>query len=535
MMLALGAVLAFTAAASGVFNLRLSVAVDNRDHARNLAEAVVAMALAEIGQMETFGLGGETVQFPVTADYPPNSRAVLSFDPATAGSYGIPASTHNLYGGTPIPGSDGAQVPRNTVRLVGLGQVDEVEYVCEVLFYRPPIPNGIVATGTIDAEALFLAGVQASESFPGAWAGVAAGDQLPAHLFSNSREQPHAVTLRAGCDITGNVGSRGSIDVQPGALVRGEIRPGAAELSVLDLDIEDMIARVEAAVGLWPYPPTTPVVVGLQVYPASQVITGDVQLEGGAICVRGDLRITGKVSGQGALLATGSITLERGSDFAAEDMVALAAGGDVRITGSGSAGSFFHGLVYSEGDIGAQNVTVLGTVVANGPPGKGNLSLRDVNLIQSPISISFNTGLPLWDFWTDNPADYFKEENDEDGTWIVQATRRSTAKGEELFDFQMWCLNSASDLDPGDKNFNGGVIPFMGEFKDLSREAFVAKVKSILDQHSTTYWPLFEEQFLNYVAELSEPTGAGPVLNFDLNEVLSPIEGSRVLHWRRLR
>ena len=71
--------------------------------------------------------------------------------------------------------------------------------------------------------------------------------------------------------------------------------------------------------------------------------------------------------------------IEGGAAFAAEEQLAVIATGDVTIRGEGKLRSVFQGLIYTEGDLSAEDTTLLGVFVANGSDSQ--VRLHDVRVL----------------------------------------------------------------------------------------------------------------------------------------------------------
>jgi hypothetical protein len=93
------------------------------------------------------------------------------------------------------------------------------------------------------------------------------------------------------------------------------------------------------------------------------------QLDGATLRIKGNVTISGGVSGVGALICDGNVTITGTNALRADNQVALLAGGDVSILGvSRDQRSTLQGIIYAHGPHGVhiENATVLGTVLAAG-------------------------------------------------------------------------------------------------------------------------------------------------------------------------
>lgn len=533
----------FVAAGNGLWDLRLSVAVNDKAHARNLADSAVALVLAEISKNEQYGKSGETLYAPVPTGLSDNSLGVVTFDPSVASDHGIPASINAIGSLSSTPASDGGSVPISAVRMVALGRSGSEIYRAECIFFRPPTANGVMASGAIRAEALFLAGLKNPTSFTGDWATTDPEEKREANLFSSRRDDGSAsIKLEGGeNEITGDAGTTGTLTIDEGSIVRGEIRQGVAPLKIPKFDLPEMIGRIQDVQGAWPFPPPSgdTEVVGLRYYDSSRSVSGDLKLDG-VIAVTGDFRLSGRLQGQGAIIATGDVTLRGGSDLATENMIAIAAGGDLSIRGT-SASNYFRGLLYTEGDLFAERITILGTAVANGPAGQGNMDLENVTLIQTDVSVSYNQGLPMWGSYAGGSIVEFEEVSDSDGCWVTQLDRKKVGN-RFLYDVRMYYNNAASDFTEGDSDYesdgraNVYFSPEAGPagwyFSDqglTAEEAMDFIYNRIAPNQPGAFQ--YRDRLETYFADDGRHSASAPVLDFDLNSVLHPVDTAKIVRW----
>lgn len=99
----------------------------------------------------------------------------------------------------------------------------------------------------------------------------------------------------------------------------------------------------------------------------------------------------------GAVIVTGKTSLEGGSNFAHLNGVALLSKGDISLKGTSFESSFFQGLVYTEGSVEAENLTVLGGLISNSQSPRDRVSLKDVRAIHAPELLEIDVGNPpVW-------------------------------------------------------------------------------------------------------------------------------------------
>ncbi len=190
---------------------------------------------------------------------------------------------------------------------------------------------------------------------------------MPADVAANS-DDAQAEIIPAHSLITGNSVAVGGIKAAPNT-VMGQIIANAQPTSLPILDITQFDPLTLN------YPPN---VVASGELPAQTMsgynrafgsvhINGNLQLNGGVLYVDGNLNVDGAVSGSGAVFATGSQSFGHGGSFASTNMIALAAIGDISLQGSNADNDSFQGLLYTQGNLNIQRLSLLGEAVAAGP------------------------------------------------------------------------------------------------------------------------------------------------------------------------
>lgn len=118
-------------------------------------------------------------------------------------------------------------------------------------------------------------------------------------------------------------------------------------------------------------------------------------LDDAVLYVNGDALIRGGIQGKGAIIVNGDLTLDGASSLQASTQLALVSQGDLRVSGNGRNSSFFQGLIYTEGDFYAEDVTLVGAFAANrqnvSPTEPGSrVRLKDSRLVQYPEYATFD-------------------------------------------------------------------------------------------------------------------------------------------------
>jgi len=379
-------------------------AIEEQMAARNLAESALQQSMITVlrSPNQSWGsarLPGETTLVSSTLN--PRAYGVVSFNAGVARAQKVPLSNNNLRGGSVVSGSLEREVPCNTVQLVARGVCGDSVKTLEMLFYVPPFPNALASEGPIRSTGgLLVGGVSDPSKFSGSFQDLPPEEQLPAHVISNSNS-PEAVKLGPGARVMGNVGAVGGVVLDTSVEVSGMVRQHMDRQEIPKLDLDSLFSRLGGQIGsdslasditalnlAWNAHCNTPL-----------TIHGDLNLDGGVLVVHGDLTVQGGIFGQGAIFVDGVTRVVGGALFHSSDQVALVSRKRIELNGAGKASSFFQGMMYSEEEIAASDVTVLGAVIARG---LGGLELNDVNLINSPVTISLIDGIELRNYSDDD-------------------------------------------------------------------------------------------------------------------------------------
>ena len=397
----------FVAVSAALSHLQVANAAEAQAHARNLAESAIAQALHEISESGTQPAGDTVVTIEGVA-----GTGLVTFNPGVD-SRGY--SVFNLEGASSVPGTRGKIVPPRTVHLVGRGMVGSARSYVECLFYRPPFPDGLVASGPVKAEALQLYAIRRDDAYSGGDPKDIASDSVvPGNLFSNYGDGWAAgeptVQLLESSDINGSVGAVGSIAVDSSSVVGGEVRPGASERPIARLDIPAKIAALK--------PNAIPVSSSgadltldedwFAISSGTLSVAGDLDLNGSALLVEGDLTVQGSVVGTGIVLVNGDVSiLDGGTAVVAGEQTAIACTGDFTLRAPDPEGNYFKGLVYCEGEFSAKDITVVGATVVNAdsnPSARGQARLENVRFVYNPGAVTVAVSAVLGA--TDNVADF---------------------------------------------------------------------------------------------------------------------------------
>ncbi len=523
--------LTFVVAQASLTHLQFATGIDNREHARNLAESAINQALGQVLDSDAYGKNRAGGSFVKVTDpqYPAGSYGYLTFNKTEAALERTWWSTNNLGDGSEL--GDRRPVPPSTVHLVGVGRCGDVQQTVEVLYYRPPYPKALTCTGPINSTGgLYVAALESGAAYPGSPTAIPPNDAERGSIHSNATGNK-AIELGAGCNITGNVGAAGQIVLDPTVVVGGEVRADANPQPVPDFDVDRMIYNVaDVSNSLSLSGSTSALTVDWYAGSTGNLdVNGDLTLKDGVLWVKGDLKVSGCIKGNGLVLVKGNVTADAGSNLDAQNLVALAASGDVRLHAADQNNFYFQGLVYSEGNIEARQITVLGTVIANGSPGKGRLDLDRVTAVA--------TGIKVQQLMRGIPETARKEKNGvtTEGPYpgqVVVSTPKFAADGKTLkYDVRVRSFAAPtvdqtwSDLDyepaidigrqyNGEKNNQFGGRP-------RPQVPPMPNAKAVGD---TVYRRTDASRILS-------PDG---VINLNLNNLLSPSDRARILLWNTL-
>lgn len=378
------ATLGFALSGASLTHLHLSTRANNGAQARNLAQSAVAQAIDSLYKDEDFGKSRSEAPLRITLQGPiDGSVGLLCFDKDEAERLTIPYSTNNLEGSSSEIGPDGQSVPVNKVHLVGIGRSGGVERRLDVILHVPPYPYAVSSEGPI--HALRGARVAALDAPPvDPTLPLLLPNPRPADIASNG-EGAQSIRLGDNTEVSGDVLSVGEIQLEsPNVTVRGQIRPNQspADLPSFDFDQYD-----PNNIGLHETLQDSQY-SGQAIFEGMVRRSGDVtfqngmQLNNGLMYIDGDVVIHDGFQGSGLLVATGSVTVNGGAQLVADSKLALLAGGDVVLNGSGPAGSYFQGAVFTNSGVRAEDLTVVGALIAAGR--NNSVYLENARVITHP-------------------------------------------------------------------------------------------------------------------------------------------------------
>lgn len=369
--------------------------------ARLTAEAALATAISQLVNDSTFGQNPTTP--PVTVEYE-DSRAIVFFTPPSEElqrKYGVDPERDrslNLFGkdtSAALPSDARYQVYAGQIHLVAVAE-------CQGTFLRkrarltlPPFPFCIASSGSFSTSgSLLLGSVKPGLDVRGQFS---EDDLLPAEVVANGTST-EALVLQGEALIVGNATTPApSAEVSPTVrfLRGGQARTGAKaeSLPIVDLARYDPASRSGVQTVPEAHYPNLKAVEGLSRRSGSVTFAQGLRLNG-LLYVDGDVVIeSGGLTGSGALVCTGKVTIRGGSDFVADSRCAVVAGGDVALSGTGRDSSYYQGLLYSAGSggISVEGVTLLGAAVASAPGG-ARVAVKDARVVYDPKATRVTSG-----------------------------------------------------------------------------------------------------------------------------------------------
>ncbi|NDD27572.1 MAG: hypothetical protein EB084_04820 [Proteobacteria bacterium] len=380
-------------------NLNLTVGFANGNIAQDEAEAGVSQAMAELTADPAYGTHDEEIVSTSSNLDPRQAGHVVTFK--TNGEW--PWSTNNQASET-RGGYAGRTVPGGMTHLISTGFCRGQVRTVEAIVCQPPFPYAVAASGTFRSKgSLIIEGAQSSGGY------VNGSTDRPGDLAANS-PRGVVITPSGGSQtyISGFVKSRGPIRIDPPRIVRAGIFASSGTVALPQLEVTSYDNHAEKgviALGEPTYGATT--LSGAYYAGGNLTYSGALTLSNAFLYVRGNLTLSNGVTGTGALVVDGSITMKGGpSQIVGSQSIALVATGPIAVAGTGSgrsvpglgSGNVFEGLVYSQTAVDARNILVVGNVVVDAPkekPDSGGATFENVHVVgtRDASSIKFTVTL----------------------------------------------------------------------------------------------------------------------------------------------
>lgn len=394
LVLSLLVTLAFTMAGVLCTHLNVTNQRENRLLALDLANSAVARGIYELESNARFGEYDQYTskrQEILTVEHD-GGTGYLTFEQKN--DQGLVASVNNLRFPGAVAAPDGRSVPAFTARLVGEGRVGGCTQRVEAMLKIPALP-ALASDGKVNCTGQVL--VAAVERYDEVAPLVLSHDspKLPADLAANASGSD-AVTLGPGSVVTGDVQAVGKINLtDESSRVLGELHTGGDPTPLPKLEI----SKFDPVLDGRPYtkfdwtPDPNPTFSGRLRRTGELTITGNLNLDSGFLYVEGDVSVEGSITGRGAVVTTGKLTVGNGALLDANNALALLAGSDLTLNGLDRKASFIQGVVYSEGTLHVNHVTVVGATICRSAT--ATLEVNDANLIYLPNSEDFQIIKPI--------------------------------------------------------------------------------------------------------------------------------------------
>ncbi|MHC9541186.1 MAG: hypothetical protein AB9903_16915 [Vulcanimicrobiota bacterium] len=365
-------VISLSAASISIFQLNVAQNISNATLARMAAQSELNHVLFNVIKDSAYGTHSER---EVWND--PNSRAlaVVNFSISTSGDE--PLSINNLNGSDQKPGWNGRTVPANSIHMVAKGTAGNVTKYLEMIVKKAEFNYALIASGEIDSEnyPIHITGVSCSGVYQ---PGQTTGDR-PGNIHSNNTGT--AIKAPSGTYITGTATAMGSIQIAQPSAVKGGIRSNLdKEVEIPSMSTASFDPKNQNGVVLIDSGSYNGLILNsLHRCDGAISVSGDIAMDNAVLFTEGDITVNGKVTGHGALITKGCITVLKSSNFSSTNKLAIVADGDVTVKGEKREESYFQGLIYTHGNFTGEKFTVLGNVIAQSANTfKGKIILRDV-------------------------------------------------------------------------------------------------------------------------------------------------------------
>lgn len=514
-------------------HLQYSSRLESQMKAEAAAEAVIALGLERVQKTPEFGVEPEPEHsLDIQLE---GARGRLSFHPGTCSTWEIPLSESNRFHVDSTVAQDGSLIPARSIRLIGVGEAGSARRTVEVILQIPEFPYAIASTGQVVSDGALVVG--SVESLDELEDGVANDELGPGDMVSN-----HSITLSGDAFISGRVKSHGRISLSESVKISGQIDEFSDKVELVDLDVAGSRPdSSEPLIGSF----TDVVVTDSRHYNGpSLLISNGLRLNQGVLYVNGDLHVSGGLSGEGALIVNGELTVDGGAAFAADDQIAILAAGDVRIAGEGQNSSIFQGLIYSGGDLYAENTTLLGVFVANGEGDRGQVHLKDVRVLHHAEYGEFKVdGLAFVVYY--NSPDYTSDPSGEKTLLLISVDESDIGPIREAIG--SYTPEREGNDQPASGQSEIIVPPPIENYLPMIRGRQATSVDGVLvsdwveltdDQLLAALWGIQGEvwdrlAFTDYEADPTIPMAREIRTSFvfDLNQFLVPSSQSRLIHW----
>lgn len=292
-------------------------------------------------------------------------------------------------------------MPAFSAQLLATGSCGGVNRTIEAILYIPKYKYAVSCSGAAHSTGGLLVGSVASVAdLAGGVDALPPDKLLPGHIVSNNLLNLASSALNPS-KITGDAQSTGLVKLGSQTKVLGAVRPNDDPATLPTIALKDYDPAA------WPDVESLPtgdyssqLLIDSTVRQSGdiKVTAGGLKLDGGYLYVDGSLDVQGGVSGTGLIFASGNVSIHGNSSFVSDSVQGIVAMGNVSLDGaSGKSNSYFQGLLYTEGDFHAKDITLVGAFVGNRSKSKGGstFQLDRVNVIETPETISLGFPNPV--------------------------------------------------------------------------------------------------------------------------------------------
>ena len=281
--------------------------------------------------------------------------------------------------------------------------------VVEIIAVNDSFPWSVASNGSITGNDMEVYSIISTHGLAG---GASANGQI-------RDDQKHKSNILSNSSSGGTLGSSASIYLTGNSVVTGKAQavgdvvalpPSTVEQELPKQDPQTITLAATAdnfkpdPADTTVYGPTVTEISGLYEATATggPVIVGDIHFNDGLLYIRGpkgspakgDVELRGNITGNGAVVAEGNITVT-GSMQTTSDLAALVADGDITITGPSGGGpgaSSFNGLILAKGSFKAKDTRLIGSIITLDDTGSVQLervqSVSAKNLTQIDLNVS---------------------------------------------------------------------------------------------------------------------------------------------------
>ncbi|MHC9541202.1 MAG: hypothetical protein AB9903_16995 [Vulcanimicrobiota bacterium] len=367
-----GVILIISLGMTSVSMLQLNMAVSstNQMKARMAAESELNKALFAFIRNPDFGKDGGSDTW---SDKYTGTTGRVSFSQKESFF-----STYNLENKTAVAGWNRTSVPPNSVHVIATGDCGNTRKCMEMIVKKELFPYALATTSRIETQnsPLWIEGVKDTASF------LSGIKDKPGNIHSN-HAAGIAIEAPAKSYINGTASAVGNISIGMPSDILGGIKPysGAVEVPTIAVDSFDpKNTKGVIKIGKGSY-------TGLNLNSLHRCdgdieINGNLEMKDAVLYTTGDLLVSGQVTGNGALMSKGKVTIGKTAALSATNQIAIIADKDVTVAGDPGKESYFQGLIYTHGNFYGNNFTLLGNLIAqSAEESKGKAVLKDMKIV----------------------------------------------------------------------------------------------------------------------------------------------------------